>query len=466
MITVLDEPWFYWAVGVAAGLPFGLVVLTEAHQALSRRGSPLARPIGLIRSYLLPLGALLALLVEANQVSPETTTVRIVATLFGFAILVVLLSGFNVTIFQGAPEGSWRRRMPSIFLEVARFVLIAVGVAMIFSRVWGANVGGIFTALGIGSIVLGLTLQNSIGQIISGLFVLFEQPFQLGDWIETPAARGRVVEVNWRATHINTFGKLLVMPNSELATMSFTNLSRPSGGHWIFVDTVFAFRDPPDQVCRLLTQAAGMLPQCRTDEPPDTVPSGGATYTTLIPLTSPNDAFRTKVTFLRWIWYASRRAGLHLDFATDDFATPERVDESLRIVAPILRLNDADREQLRAHIRITRYGAGEAIQLPGEVPERMTFLLSGRVGWTIADADGSIIPVRTLEEGEFLGQGALTREPVRSAAHALEETTVLQIEREYLADLVHRKPLLLHDIAYTIEEQRAGLERALASAAR
>ena len=50
---------------------------------------------------------------------------RVVATVFGFVVLVLLLSGLNATLFQGAPEGSWRKRMPSIFLDVARFALIA-----------------------------------------------------------------------------------------------------------------------------------------------------------------------------------------------------------------------------------------------------------------------------------------------------------------------------------------------------
>ncbi len=79
----------------------------------------------------------------------DATPVRIVATVFGFVVLILLLSGFNATLFQGAPEGSWRKRIPSIFLDVARFVLIAVGLALIFSYIWGANVGGLFTALGI-----------------------------------------------------------------------------------------------------------------------------------------------------------------------------------------------------------------------------------------------------------------------------------------------------------------------------
>ena len=229
MTSVFDAPWFYWAVGVAVGFPIALVALTELQNALRRRGSFLARPVHLLRNYILPLGGPADPAGQAMQVSGEATPVRVVATVFGFVVLVLLLSGLNATLFQGAPEGTWRKRIPSIFLDVARFALIAVGVGLILAYIWGAHVGGLFTALGVSSIVLGLTLQNSVGQIISGLLVLFEQPFQLGDWIETPTARGRVVEVNWRATHIDTGSGLLIMPNSVLAAASFTNFSRPPG---------------------------------------------------------------------------------------------------------------------------------------------------------------------------------------------------------------------------------------------
>ena len=63
--------------------------------------------------------------------------------------------------------------------------------------------------------------------------------------------------------------------------------------------------------------------------------------------------------------------------------------------------------------------------------------------------------MRTLEEGDFLGQTALTREPVTASAYALDEVTVLQIEREHIEELVARKPLLLQDIGRAIEERRA-----------
>jgi small-conductance mechanosensitive channel len=463
MTNLLDAPWFYWAVGVAVGFPICLVLLTELQNALRRRGSSLARPVHLVRNYILPLGALLILLVGAMQISGETTTVRVVATVFGFVVLVLLLSGTNATLFQGAPEGTWRKRIPSIFLDVARFTLIAVGIGLILAYIWGAHIGGLFTALGVSSIVLGLTLQNSVGQIISGLLVLFEQPFQLGDWIETPTARGRVVEVNWRATHIDTGSGLLIMPNSALAAASFTNFSRPPGAHSLSVTTLFSLDDPPDDVCGMLNRVAGGLPQLRPDAAPSTVPLGGLQYKTLIPLRTPADDFAAKSTFLRWVWYASRRDGLHLDEAEDEFETPDRLEASVRIVAPTLRLNQADQQELLAHARITRYGTDECLQFPGQVPKRMTFIVDGRVRLVVTGDDGAFIPLRTLEQGDFLGQTALTREPVAAAAYALEEVTVLQVERNYIEELVARKPVLLQDIGRAIEERRASLRRALAA---
>jgi small-conductance mechanosensitive channel len=461
---VLASSWFYWAIGLAIGLPVGLILLTEWQHVLVRRQSILVRPVSLLRNYLLPLAALLLLLVKGTQVSAQATSVRVVSTVFAFVMLVMLLAGLNATLFQSAPEGSWRKRMPTIFIDVARFVLIAVGLAVIFSYIWGANVGGLFTALGISSIVLGLALQNSVGQVISGLLVLFEQPFQLGDWLNTPTARGRVVEVNWRATHIDTGSGLQIMPNSVLAGASFTNLSRPTGAHKITITTTFSLVDSPDAVCAMLNRVAAMLPHRKSDVPPVTVTLGGSEYRTTVGLRSPADDAAARAVFLRWTWYAARREGLHLDEATDQFSTPARVEKALRAVAPKLRLSHTDLQALVAYATVARYGADEILQHSGEVPAAMSFLVAGRVRLTVTAEDGSLVVVGTLEQGAFLGQTALTRQPVRAGAYALEEVTVLQIDRQHMEELVLRKPLLLQEIGRAIEDRRANVERALAAA--
>jgi small-conductance mechanosensitive channel len=461
---VLESSWFYWALGVAIGLPIGLVVLTEARAALLRRGSKFAHPVGLIRNYILPLGALLLLLVEVIQIPAGATPVRVVATVLGFVVLILVLSRLKATLFQGAPEGTWRKRIPSIFLDVARLLVIAIGLAIIFSYVWGANVRGMFTALGITSIVLGLTLQHSVGQIISGLLLLFEQPFKIGDWVDTTAARGRVVEVNWRATHIDSGAGLQIVPNSVLATASFTNLSRPPGEHTISVTTQFGLDDPPDEVGAMLLHLADALPQLCPGGLPSVVVAGAGEFATSIPLCSPADAKAARTTLLRWAWYAARRAGLHLDDADDDFADPQRTDAALRLLAPTLRLSDVEQQELMPNARLVRYGAEEVIQAAGSVPTRMTFIVAGRVQLVVRDPQGCMIPVRYVELGDFIGSTTLTRQPVASDAYATGEVTALQIAREHMETLVLRNPLLLQEIGRTIKERDDDVRRALGDA--
>jgi small-conductance mechanosensitive channel len=461
MMTAWHSSWFYWAVGIAVGLPVGLIFLTELQHALARRNNRLARQVSLLRNYLLPLGALLLLLVKASQIPAGEVPVRLLTTLFGFLVLVLLLSWFNAAVFEGAPEESWRKRLPAIFLDVARFGVIGVGVVLILSYVWGVRVGGLFTALGVTSVVIGLMLQNSVGQIVSGLFMLFEQPFRINDWVDTGTARGRVVEANWRAVHIDTGSGMRITPNSVLATTAFTNLSRPAGTHKLAMTTTFSVADPPDQVCVMLSRVALGLPQLRTDSVPRSVFVGGAEYRTTIGLNSPADDGAARTTFLRWIWYAARREGLHLDNSDDDYSTTERVEKAVRtVVAPALRLNADEQRSLHSCARLIRYGADETVEYVGQVPKGMTFLVAGRVQLTATADDGSVVPISTLVEGSFLGLTALTRQPNMASAYALEEVTALEIEREHVEHLVMREPLLLQNFGHILEERQSKVRQA------
>ncbi|OBK50222.1 mechanosensitive ion channel domain-containing protein [Mycobacterium sp. 1081908.1] len=456
-----NSSWFYWAIGIAIGFPVGLIFLTELHHTLVRRNSRVARQVGLLRNYLLPLVALLLLLVKASQIPAGEVPVRLLTTVFGFLVLVLMLSGLNATVFEGAPEESWRARMPAIFLDVARFALIGVGLVLILSYIWGVRVGGLFTALGVTSVVIGLMLQNSVGQIVSGLFMLFEQPFRINDWLDTGTARGRVIEVNWRAVHIDTGSGMRVTPNSVLATTAFTNLSRPAGSHKLAMTTTFSPADPPDRVCAMLSRVALGLPQLKADAVPRSVPLGGGEYRTSIGLASPADDGAAKATFLRWVWYAARREDLHLDNSDDDYSSPERVEKALRtVVAPALRLNADEQRSLHSCAKLVRYGADETVEYAGQIPSGMTFLVEGRVQLTATADDGSIVPISTLLEGSFLGLTALTRQPNMASAYALDEVTALEIDREHIEHLVTREPLLLQNFGHILEERQSKVRQA------
>ncbi len=464
MTNVFSQPWFRWALCIVVGLPILLVTLTEVHDALARRGNAMAKPVLLLRNYVLPAGALILLLTQATDVSGTNTWLRIITTFFGFMLLLLVLSGLNVALFSHAETGSWRQRLPSIFVDILRLVLIVTGLAVIFSYVWNADVAGLFTALGVTTVVLGFALQNAVGSTLSGLLLLFEQPFKLGDWLNAGGARGRVVEVNWRATHLDIGGGVQIIPNASLAGSAFSNLSRPPDLHIENVTSTFAPDDPPDQVIALLQRVAAQLPGLHPTTFPTAAMTAPKTFVTAIPVSDPADGAAAASTFQRWLWYAARRAQLRLDGIADDYSTPDRVAAALHAAGGQLQVPIDNLDELAGAARLHRFGAGETILAPGTVPSALLVITAGRVVQRAPAPDGALLWVTELETPEYVGQTVLTREPARSGSWALSEVTVLAIAQDAINELVRTRPELAVAMGRTIDSRRDLVRQAIVRA--
>lgn len=342
MTSISGQAWFWPALVIVIGLPILLLILTESYNSLTRRQSSYAKPVLLLRNYVLPACALFVLIEQVDHADVEGSWARITATVFGFMVLLFLLSGANAVLFGEAHEGSWRKRLPTIFIDLGRLVLIVVGIGVLLSWVWGADIGGLVTAVGVTSIVIGLAVQTAVGPVIAGLLMLFEQPFHIGDWLDTDHARGRVVEVNWRSVHIDTGNGIQIIPNATLATGSFTNLSRVTGAAFRTTATLtFGVDDPPGMVTRTLLGVAESLPAKVPTLPAQVTSIGEAKYKVSVPVLSPADDGPTRNMLLHRAWYAAQRAELHLDGA--DCAPPGHADyvaHELRSVAAALGLGD------------------------------------------------------------------------------------------------------------------------------
>jgi small-conductance mechanosensitive channel len=462
---ILAEPWFWPAASVIIGLPIVLLVLGELHTELVRRGSPGARIVLLIRNVLAPLGAIIILFTQIPQEAGNEnfTWPKVAATAFGFVLILVLLNGLNLAIFVTAKQGTWRNRIPSIFVDIARVVLIVVCLAVLFGWIWNADIGGFFTALGVGSIVIGLALQNAVGSVLSGLFLLFEQPFEIGDYIVTPDGKGRVIVVNWRATHIDTGNGILIIPNSNLSGASFSNLTRSTAPYETDTMVRFATDDPPQEVIDVLVEVANGLPERHPDAEASAIPMGKSWYEVSIPLTSPNKAYGTLGLFRTRVWYAARRAGLHLDRdLTDNFATPERTREVLTRLAPRFYLVPDDLPTLLDQgVRLERFGEGEVVQRAGTVPDGIRVIVSGVVELSVPGAQGVRVPVTQLQRDDVLGLTALTRQAVASELVALVDLAVLFVPAPVIDALVKARPALARDIGQAIDSRQDLGERAL-----
>jgi small-conductance mechanosensitive channel/CRP-like cAMP-binding protein len=454
MTDLLSQPWFIWALCVVLGLPVLLVLLTELHGGLQRRGNALAAPVLLLRNWVLPAGALILLLTEASDIAQTNVFVRIVTTFFGFMLLLLVLSGLNVVLFNQAAAGSWRQRLPSIFVDILRLVLIVTGLALIFAYVWNADVAGLFTALGVTTVVLGFALQHAVGSTLSGLLLLFEQPFRLGDWLQVGTVRGRIVEVNWRAVHLDHGGGVQIIPNASLAAAAFTNLSRPSDSHTEEITVTFDVVDAPDRVVALLERVATALPNRLPGVPPSAMMVGPGSYVTTIAVPDPAHGGPASGTFRRWIWYAAQRAGLHLDGAAHQEPTTETRRSATEAVMHHFGVPAQEAEEIVAAARIEQYGAGETILAPGAIPDELLIILDGAVVLRAPTADGALARVADLHPPEYLGQAVLTRQPVRAGGWAGSEVTALAVPLSVMDELVRRRPEVAVDISRTIDHRR------------
>lgn len=456
MNAIWTQSWFWPVAGVVVGLPLTLLVLGEVHAWMARHGRNGQGVVALARNVLAPLVALLVLCTLIPQrTGGGVPWVQLAATAVGAVVILLLLNTLNVVVFTRARTGSWRQRLPSIFVDLARVILVVVGLALLLAWVWNADVGGIFAALGVGSIVIGLALQNAVGGVISGLLLLFEQPFAIGDYLLTDQGRGRVVEINWRAVHLDTANGILVIPNAELGAGSFRNLSRATSPFEASAVVRFASDDPPQEVIDVMVEVAAGLPELAPGSEPSAIPLEKTRYEINIPLTSPAKEYGTIGLFRTRLWYAARRAGLHLERdLSDAYATPQHALEAVREFAPSLHLGAAEAVELAPLTHLERYGRGETVQRPGVAPDAMRVIVSGAVGLALDAGGGVRLPVAQLARGDWLGLTALTRQSVATAATALDDLAVLVIPVSVLERLVAAHPDLARDIGLETDARR------------
>lgn len=468
-MSVWTQPWFVLCAVVVVALPVLSIGLSEVQGVLERRTSSMARPVQVFRTYVLPLAALVVLLavIPDDIVANDSNWFKVTATGLGLLVLNFAISSLNTALFVNAHVGSWRRKLPTIFIDIARIVIIAIGLAILFSWVWGADVGGIFTALGVTSVVLGLALQNAVGSIVAGLLLLFEQPFGLGDWLSAGGVTGRVVEVNWRAVHIQTDVGLEIVPNSSLASSSFTNLSRPDSTFTETIESTFAKEDPPTAVMSMLSDVAQALPGLLPSRPPQVSFLGAGTYATSITAASLGAVTEARGLFLLRLWYAARRVNLALDGA--DIWKDESKDDVKRLLKAAsvrLHVKPEQVDELVEQLDLERFAPGEIIDRIGTVPAAARWISDGQVSLSVPyGRDGVISPV-TLSRGDLIGLACLTKQPMAYSTVALTQLVVLTIPVDVLDRLARSNTQLARDVGRELDQRMEMITAALDGADR
>ncbi len=106
-------------------------------------------------------------------------------------------------------------------------ILIVIMACLMAIQTFGYPVTGVIASLGIGGLAFALAAKDTVSNIFGSLMIIFDRPFQVGDWIKAGDMEGTVEEVGFRSTKIRTFAKTLIsVPNNLIANLPLDNYSR------------------------------------------------------------------------------------------------------------------------------------------------------------------------------------------------------------------------------------------------
>jgi small-conductance mechanosensitive channel len=213
--------------------------------------------------------------VSTLHILPETDRLVEMGVRFAFTIAVAFLVLELAHLLVGRLE-KWMslagrerpgaaqraRTLGQTMRNVAKVVVWAVVVIRVLD-IFGWNVAPILAGAGILGVALGFGAQTLVRDLIAGFFILMENQYGVGDWIEVNGAEAQVEEVTLRHTRLRNFnGYVLYVPNGELKTI--TNRSR--GWNRLTVDVPVGAKDDIArslEVCRQVTDGMNSDPRWR-----------------------------------------------------------------------------------------------------------------------------------------------------------------------------------------------------------
>ena len=193
------------------------------------------------------------------------------------SIGMFLLSLFGLLLVAGIAGRSsrlWINRIPNIskllqafLVSVVYWIVFAVGLMIILSAL-GVDITPLFAVIGGGSFVAAFALQDTLGNLASGLMIMIYRPFDEGDYVDVGGVSGTVNTVSIVATTVTTpDNQVIVIPNKNVWGNIITNVTASDTRR---VDLVFgiSYDDSIPDAIRVLEETVGAHPLVMKDPEP------------------------------------------------------------------------------------------------------------------------------------------------------------------------------------------------------
>lgn len=450
----LTDPLFIGAVAVLAILALGALT---ANRLIRRK----------LRLSLLLLAVCLALDLFVRGTGRAGTA----AQFLSIEQLLLALALINLSVallFNPFRHDRASERWPSIVQDAVTYGLFLIVATVVMQEKF-------LTTSAVGAVVVGFALQDTLGNMFSGLALQVERPFSMGHWIAVGQLEGKVSEITWRATKLWTkAGNVVVVPNSFLSKETITNYSEPARPTRLQIDIGASYDAPPNHVKQIIRGAIAHDPLIlKTPAPHVLIADFGSSAMVYrvffwIDDFSMDDQVRDRVRSA--VYYAFRRNNVEIPYPVqveidraDSPVRPElnEMDRAVATVDLLKPLPEAERDKLARLSTGRLYGRGETVVRQGDVGSSLFIVSRGRVRVLLQPSHEELA---TIGPGGYFGEMSLLTGEARSATvEAIEDTVLVEITAEVFRDVVLAWPAVVEQISARVEARRSELDRALSA---
>lgn len=413
--------------------------------------------------------------------------------LFGAGLALINLLGLLL----------FRMLLPRLRIDLPRIledvlvILAYVAWGMVRLRYSGVELGSLVTTSAIITAVLAFAMQDTLGNILGGLALQLDDSISLGDWIRIDDLSGKVVEIRWRYTAIETRnGELAVIPNSVMMKNKFfvqgraENLrtpSRASTRRWIWFAVDYAV--PPSRVietveaaftaARIANVARSPAPSCVLME----FGNGYGRYALRFWLLDPQPDDPTDSAVRVHILATLQRAGmriavpenaLHITKENERYRKAvrsrsfDRQLAALQEVELFASLEPTELAQLAERLVYAPFARGDVLIRQGETANWLYLLIKGDVDvWYEPEGEPRRF-LKTLYGGSVVGEmGLLTGEARRATVSARTDVECYRLDKSVFEQVIRARPEVVEEIAVTLtarEQELESLKREVAKA--
>lgn len=358
---------------------------------------------------------------------------------------------------------------PGLLREIVGIVLYAIFVTWALKSIFDVDLRAALVSGTVLAVVLGLALQDTLGNLFAGIALHMDDTFQRGDVIRSGEFIGVVEAIRWRGTRLRTFNNnVVILPNSVLARDRLEIFPRNNPNARL-LQVHADYNVPPAFVISVLVQAVSNVDGvAHVIAPIARVAAFGEfalTYEVKYFMTDYSFRDRVDADIRKAVWYAFKRNGIAIPFpirSLQRYTPPagrlhpsrDQIREQLTRIGIFSPLSPQALEQIAGGARVHTFAAGETIILQNDAGGSMFIVYDGEVAVRMNDAE-----VARLHAGDFFGEMALLTGERRTAdVVATSEVVAVEITRDALQPILQNNPELAAAISQRVIERRGSLD--------